>query len=337
MVWAFIEHLLNVEINNGLFEEFRDKNLYNIKFITTGAHANWCVEDACFTTLAEIAYGGTPKNSDKAGRGDAVALIELKNDIDLKNSDLITNLSNPKSSDYINPSQLYENSACFYPWGMYVMNFSNNIKLEMPASFGYLMAYAYSIQVNEDWLAASGVSRGYIPNLASLNYLVGDSFMHVLQGDEYADANNETYLPIRINPIMFKGTYGNRVWGNRVFAWSNEGMDSATNANISYKEYLNVRMLLCDIKKQIYAAATRVTFEPNDDTTWIAFKGLVNNLLDRMQNSRGIDWYSWQKEYTEKKATIKATLLVKPIEAVEYFEINIQLTDQDAEVVEPTV
>ena len=40
------------------------------------------------------------------------------------------------------------------------MNYSDSKNHEMPAGFGYLMAFAYSIQVNDDWFAASGVSRG---------------------------------------------------------------------------------------------------------------------------------------------------------------------------------
>lgn len=337
--------LINEAVNkeDGLFDEFKDRNLYNIKFITTGAYANWNVESGCYKKLAEIANA----------RGDAIALIELDSETDLVKSNFMKSLVDKSSSNYIDIEEVvdpdsslklgmcFENAACFYPWGTYVMNFSNSKILEMPASFGYLVAFAYSIQVNEDWLSASGVSRGYIPNLKSLNFMIGDSFMHILQGDEYAwqeEGIISRFYPIRINPIMFKGTYGNRIWGDRVFSWYNSAEANAiTESNISYKEYLNVRVLLCDIKKQIYASAVRMTFEPNDDITWINFKGLINNLLDRMQNSRGINWYAWQREYTEKKATIKATLLIRPIEPVEDFEINVQLTDQDATVIEPEI
>ena len=354
-----LEEILNKLIKDegvypyGIYEEFKDRNLYNLKFITTGAHSNLLIERnsdgdkvdkdlSCYQTLIKVA----------AKRGDALALVEIENNYDLTKETFINKeqlLQDFKISDHT-----FEFAACFYPWGIYQMNFTDSKNHEMPASFGYLMAFAYSIQINDDWFAASGVSRGFIPNLISLNYEVGDSFMHVLQSDEqvwydrddYAvdGAIEGDYLPIRINPIMFKGAYGNRVWGNRTFGFLGEdGIRSDTHSNVSFREYLNVRMLLCDIKKQIYGAATRVTFEPNDDITWLNFKGLVNNLLDRMQNGRGLEWYHWYKEFPDdghgnrRKATIKATLSIKPIEAVEYFDITIYLTDEDAVVAEPVL
>lgn len=343
----------------GIFEEFKDRNIYNLKFITTGAHANLFInqdvypnvvgEPSCYEKLIRVA----------AKRGDAIALVEIENDYDLENKSFIDKESLMKT--FIQDDHRYEFAACFYPWGIYSINFCEAYtpemrNHEMPASFGYLMAFAYSIQVNEDWFSASGVSRGFIPNLVSLNYQVGDSFMHVLQSDEakwydrddMVDKANLSedgdYLPIRINPIMYKGAYGNRVWGDRTFSFlGDEGVWAATRTNISFREYLNVRVLLCDIKKQIYGAATRVTYEPNDDITWLNFKGLVNNLLDRMQNGRGLRWYQWRKEIPEdangnrKKATIQATLTIQPIEPVEYFDITVYLTDEDATVAEPVV
>ena len=98
--------------------------------------------------------------------------------------------------------------------------------------------------------------------------------------------------------------------------------------------FLNVRMLLCDIKKQIFHAAMRCTFEPNDDIVWINFKTLASSLLDRMKSGRGISWYKWTKEIAPRKAMIKATLTIRPIEAVESFDINIILTDEEATIEE---
>jgi hypothetical protein len=81
----------------------------------------------------------------------------------------------------------------------------------------------------------------------------------------------------------------------------------------------------------------RTTFEPNDDITWVNFKKLCNTLLDQMQSGRGITWYSWRKVETDKKATIKAVLSIRPIEAVEYFDITINLTDEEVEFEEESI
>lgn len=318
--------------SKGLFDEFKDKNLYNIKFITTGAHANALVVSTetsegttytmggCYNAIAAIAQNRT----------DALALVELQADTDVNvnnDSNNPTNIISRAQMLSLDASHMY--SAIFYPWGIYNCSYSDDITTcNLPACFGYLSAFANSIITNDDWLAASGVSRGYIPSLSTLNYNVGDALMSVLQGDSDTYNNTSVTLYCYINPIMYKGSYGIRVWGNKV-AYKEPGGD-----NTSYRTYLNVRMLICDIKKQMYASATRVTFEPNDDITWINFKGLNNTLLDRMQSGRGLVWYSWKKEITTEKATIKATLFIQPIEAVEYFDLTVVLTDQGVNVVE---
>lgn len=91
---------------------------------------------------------------------------------------------------------------------------------------------------------------------------------------------------------------------------------------------------MCDIKKQIYHAAMRVTFEPNDDIVWINFKTLANTLLENMKSGRGLRWYKWKKEVVSQKALIKATLTIQPIEAVESFDFTIVLTDEDTTIEE---
>ncbi len=48
-----------------------------------------------------------------------------------------------------------------------------------------------------------------------------------------------------------------------------------------------------------------------------------------MKSGRGIQWYKWTKEKTSEKAVIKCNLEIKPIEAVESFDISITLTDED--------
>jgi hypothetical protein len=91
---------------------------------------------------------------------------------------------------------------------------------------------------------------------------------------------------------------------------------------------------MCDIKKQIYHSAMRVTFEPNDDIVWINFKTLTNSLLEQMKSGRGLEWYKWRKEHVTQKALIKATLTIQPIEAVESFDFTIVLTDEEATIEE---
>ena len=313
-------------INNGDLDEFKNRNLFNIKFITTGGYAN-CGKTYEVTVDDEVTSKTTTSYTAirelAEARGDAIALIEFKDFVE-DETELFYMIQEQYTPD--GTGDLY--SAAFFPWFNFT-TIANNTQstVLMPASFGYLMAYAESVKSNANWFAAAGTVRGYIPGLVKPSFDVGEALMHTLQGDEEAGQQ----LNIMINPIYNAGTYGYRIWGNRVV-----NKTSSVLAD-RYMNFLNVRMLLCDIKKQIYHTAMRCTFEPNDDIVWINFKTLANSLLDRMKSGRGISWYKWTKEVADTKATIKATLTIQPIEAVESFDINIILTDEEVTIEDATV
>ena len=279
----------------------QDKNLYNVKFITSGGYQS--PQSVMITTAS--------------GRGDCLALLDLAENVSVSN--LLGS-----SSTIVEGSKF---ASCFFPWCTF--NFSNEVTAQnqtsstsdylLPGSLAYLLAYGRSVQSNANWFAASGVTRGVVPSLVAPVEEITESQMHILQGDEGS-------LNFYVNPIMMVGSYGYKVWGNRT-TLINRSVDS-------YFKYLNIRMLLCDIKKTLYEASIRSTFEPNDDVTWINFKSMCSGLLDRMTSGRGLNWYRWRRVPTKKKATIEAILTISPIEAVENFDLTVMLTDQDVTVTE---
>lgn len=310
------------EDSDGLFTEFGSKNLWNIKFITTGYWPNVILSTGSVgKTISGGCYGIMANIAQK--RGDCVAVFEFEQEVEP--SELI---------DAIDSSQadgMYKYAVACYPAAEFNLVTSTSrtleTKLVMPASFGYLMAFANSVRTNATWFAASGIIRGVIPNLIAVEHEVTESMMQYMQDGNTNDKDARSW---KVNPIMQVGSYGIRLWGNRVVgSGSNFGV-----GKLKFSDFMNVRMLLCDLKKQIYHAALRTTFEPNDDITWVNFKKLCNGLLDQMQSGRGISWYSWKREKVDVKATIKAVLTIKPIEAVEYFDITIDLTDEEVSVAE---
>ena len=121
----------------------------------------------------------------------------------------------------------------------------------------------------------------------------------------------------------FGNNYGKLIFGNRTCY-------SATGD--SFKKFLNVRLLLVFIHKAAFASSVQHMFEPNDDIVWLSFKQKVNELLDQMVSGRGIKWYKWYKIKPDKLGQIKAKLTIRPIEAVEAFDIVISMTDEDLTV-----
>ena len=207
----------------------------------------------------------------------------------------------------------------------------------MPGSYGWLMAYATAVRNNAPWMATAGVYRGVIPNIVALDYDISESYLHLWQGDKMKDNSTKPWWNnshIRINPIVDLGSnYGKVVFGNRTC------FPEATT-QVVFRTFLNVRMLLIKLHKQIFKVSMTHMFEPNDDIVWLSFKQAANKLLDKMVTGRGIRWYKWQRLRPEDDkgnlilGQIKAKLTIRPIEAVESFDITINMTDQDIELFE---
>lgn len=316
---------INTEMaKSDIIEAVSTKNLFDIKFITTGGYPNilfkasgsdYTLDTCCYASLLKMA----------ANRTDGIALLELPEDFDNTNNTTFLK----KLTDCF-PSQVAngEYGACFYPHiNVNLINYGDYGQATswMPATFGYLAAFANMVRTNAPWFSAAGVIRGVIPNLIETKFEVTEAQKTALQ---YTTADGDQTLFICVNPIMNIHGYGHVIYGNRTFA------APLKVDGLSFKNFLNVRCLLSIIKKQIYQVSTRLTFEPNDDLIWLSFKAYNNDLLDRMKSGRGISSYVWRKEKAEDKATLKASLTIRPIEAIENFDITITLTDDTATVEE---
>lgn len=293
-----------------------DKNLYDIRFLTSGA------EMVGSKAIIECA----------AKRGDCIALIDHGADVvavDNLRTFFDGVLSKDEDADRVNSC-----AAGFTPWFTLAEVKSQPDLKEtdwIPGSFGYLFAYAKSIQDNPEWYAAAGSFRGIIDNIKSLKKTFTMSEVEVLQGRskteevELDDPNGNDNNGFAINVITRVNPFGDIVWGNRTLL-ENDGTLKATS-------FLNVRNLVSAVKKQLYFTAKKYTFEQNSDVLWVNFKSQLTPLLDQMQSGNGIAGYKIEKLPTTKKARLKAKITIIPIEAVEDFELEVELADS-LEVVE---
>ena len=287
----------SIAILDSDWELLQDKNLYNFRFLSTGAYA--CPSTSMLTCVEK--------------RGDCIALIDHAKP-SVYDVDDIREEFKPYCSKY---------AAGFTPW--FTCRF-DTIESEVPASFGYLLAYARSIQSNPLWKAVAGVFRGRIPELVKPSYKYTSAQCDVLQGraaELDGEGDNGTYA---INPICYRrysgfaGGFNYVLNGNRTLLEPSEKGVQATN-------FLNVRALITEISKTLYDASVTYTFEQNSDVLWVNFKSLITPLLDKMQSGEGIAGYRLDRIKTNKKARLCARLTIVPIEAVEDFELEIYLED----------
>ena len=211
-----------------------------------------------------------------------------------------------------------KNAECYAPWGFYqsASSTASTGLIELPASFGYLAAMGIASQNNPSWLAVAGVNRGVIPNIDHLSVSVTEAEANLVQPTD----------EVAINAICNIRPYGLIIWGNRTLFKNVEGLVASSFANI--------RQGVNDSKKTLYVASKRLMFEQNSDILWINFKSLITPLLDKMVSGEGITSYKIYKQATTTKATLKALIKIYPIEAVESFDLTVELSDMGSEVVE---
>lgn len=257
------------------------------------------------------------------GRGDCVALIELDEKAyfgttskDRPETQIINGIKRMSAS--IGEEGAY--CALTVPSVHYVM--SDGIE-KFPAAFHYLACFMSSISSGfAEWYAAAGYNRGvasYVIDHTSVK--LGEIAINALEPRNVE--NQETQPPFACNVIAnFRGSY--YLWGNRTAA----KLGSASGGDdLTAKHFLNIRQLCSTVKKQLYVACRRFTFDPNSDTLWFNFVNAITPTLDAMKADQGIRDYKIVKVFTDKKATLKARVRIIPIEAVEDFDITISLED----------
>lgn len=187
-----------------------------------------------------------------------------------------------------------------------------------PASFYYLAcAKRASLNNFDEWFAVAGYTRGVADfAIASTSTNYGEIAIHKLQARTATGSDVDS--DIAVNLIAnFRGNY--YLWGNRTA----EKLDKELKAS----HFLNIRQLCTTLKKQIYVACRRFTFDPNSDVLWINFCNAITPTLERMKNNQGIENFVIERVDTDLKATLKAKIRITPIEAVEDFDIELALED----------
>lgn len=296
----------------------KDKGTYNIKFICSGGY----VDETDTYGLANLMM------SVASDRADCVAIVDHPQSI--TPTDFID--TGDKLKKVPNNGESNKYGAMFTPWAIYAppclanaatdtdlfTQDCNSTTLVLPASFGYLLAYASGVKTNPGWLAMAGAQRGIVPYIQSLCVNLTEAI-----ATKYGNRSH-----IAINPIVNISPFGLVIWGNRTL-YNNQG-----KGNLTASSFLNIRNLTSDIKKTVWSAARRLTFEQNSDILWVNFKSLITPLLDEMVSGNGLSGYQLKKRVAKQKAELRCVIRLYAIEAVEDFDIEIQLADSTTAILE---
>lgn len=255
-------------------------------------------------------------------RGDAVALIDYQLDNITSVSDFYEDIhAVAKDSSY---------GAMMYPWAHYSLTGLSDVT--MPASYAYLNCVARAIKTSPNWYAMAGVSRGLVNNIKTLctdTEIVTNSMAEHMQPKYGTTDNGKNTLSV--NCITNIKPYGLCIWGNRT-------MKTVNGAGCEALNFLNTRNMLSDIKKVLFTTSKYLMFEQNSDTLWLRFKAGISPLLNQLKLGNGISDFKIIKSnirYDKTpcgKGELAAIIRIYPIHAVEYFDLTVDIRDDDVVV-----
>lgn len=277
----------------------------------------------CIANLAKY-YADTDLDIvDVTGRGDCIALIELDEnsykDAGANPENLIID-----AIKEVGDAGITKANGKYCAMTVPSVVYGDNLK--MPGAFHYLACFMSSLQSGfAEWYAAAGYTRGVASmTIDHTTVALGEIAINALEPRN----KGTTSLPFACNVIAnFRGSY--YLWGNRTAHLLGDA--NGNDGDLVASHFLNIRHLCTTIKKQLYVACRRFTFDPNSDTLWFNFVNAIRPTLDTMKADQGIRDYKILKVPTTQKATLKAKIRIIPIEAVEDFDLEISLEDSFGE------
>jgi hypothetical protein len=307
---------------------------------TKGLVSNTFISKAntCIANLATYVAQSTPSR-DIPGRGDCVALIELDESKyvglngDAAIKAIITEI-NTSNYDSIADTETGKYCAMTIPSVHYKRSydekdpFDNNNKF--PGAFHYLACFINAQKQGfAEWYATAGYTRGVSSlTIDHTTVKLGEVAINALEPRFKIDNTDPKFA---CNVIAnFRGNY--YLWGNRT-AFPLFESNHTKYGNLTASSFLNIRQLCSTIKKQLYVACRKFTFDPNSDTLWINFCNAIRPTLEAMKADQGVKDYKIVKvqEANPAKATLKAKIRIIPIEAVEDFDLEVSLEDSFGE------
>jgi hypothetical protein len=297
---------------------------------------------AANTNIANLAMyttNQTQEADELPGRGDCIALIELDENTYI-NSVVKPEIAIISAIDRVGAITKDNGKFCALTVPSVVYNMadskvtSNKLSIgnpykrnkKFPGGFHYLACFMNSLQSSfREWYAAAGYTRGVSSyGIDYTTVTLGEIAINALEPRNKGTTN----LKFACNVIAnFRGSY--YLWGNRTAHPLGDANGSESDLVASH--FLNIRQLCTTIKKQLYVACRRFTFDPNSDTLWFNFVNAIRPTLDEMKADQGIRDYRILKVPTTQKATLKAKIRIIPIEAVEDFDLEISLEDSFGE------
>ena len=346
----------------GKWNFLKDKNDYNVKFITTGN----------FGTINVTASQGTQQAVSNGKRRSTPAAVASDNDVtytfnagvlnallpivaERKDCVVLTDLAynDPQAATttiHVDGNKMatalktwLQNDSNLEQAGVangVTTNFASRAAIHMPnaymsfvgateeksvrvpASFAYLYSYAKSNAKNPNWLPMAGVNRGVLEGTFTPDLSFSK---YTLDTEIISDDEG-----ISFNGLVNVRPYGYTIWGDRTLLSLTKGR------GLQATGYLSLRNLVSDIAHVAYDSAIQFTYETNNDVTWMNFKSNITTLLDQMVASGVLQTYKVKRRAaaSNERNKIVAVITLFPVLPVENFDVYVNLENAEVTVEE---
>lgn len=200
--------------------------------------------------------------------------------------------------------------AVYFP-DVIIRDTLNNTIRQVPPSVAVLGAFGLNDAIGFPWFAPAGFARGALQTTQEAALPLSRDNMDALQD-------------VKVNPLVtFAGSEGVVVWGQRTLLAS----DSAL-------ERVNVRRLLIQVRRDVRRIARRFVFEPGRAETLARFSQLVNPILKRVQDQKGVERFLVRIDTTTttpadiENRTIRGKIFLVPTKTLEFLSIDFVVTNQ---------
>ena len=194
--------------------------------------------------------------------------------------------------------------ACYFPEVIMRDTVANQLR-QVPPSVVALGAFSFNDSVAFPWFAPAGFARGALSTTERSTI-------------ELSRTNMDALYEVDINPIVsFAGSQGLVIWGQKTMYAQQSALDR-----------VNVRRLLLSIRRQVRQVANRILFEQTLPETLARFSQLVNPILKRIQDQRGVDRFlvridtstTTQADFENK--TIRGKIFLQPTRTLEFLSVD---------------
>lgn len=194
--------------------------------------------------------------------------------------------------------------ACYFPDVILRDDTAGSLR-QVPPSVAALGAFSFNDSVAFPWFAPAGFARGALPTTERSTI-------------QLSRQNMDALYEVNINPIVsFPGSQGLVIWGQKTMYTQQSALDR-----------VNVRRLLLSVRRQVRQVANRILFEQTLPETLSRFSQLVNPILQRIQNQKGVDRFlvridtstTTQADFENK--TIRGKIFLQPTRTLEFLSVD---------------